>query len=126
MKPSPLALILDDSPVLCLQLQRFLLAAGCAVRVCNDMQTLCDQAAAADVLFIELQLGEGNGFQCARQIAGLHACPVVLITGSGRRTDTPWGWRAGASAVLQRPLEFSAMLATLRELGLVALSAGAA
>jgi CheY-like chemotaxis protein len=40
-----------------------------------------------------------------------------LLTGTGRNTDRQWGLRAGASAVMARPVTEAALRATLGALG---------
>ncbi len=114
----PQALILDDSPVLSLLLQRQLEAEGFAVRAVGSEAALLQHATGAAVAFIELQLWQGNGFRMARRLAGMQACPVVLISGTGRRTDLHWGIRAGAAVVLTRPVPVQQLQQALQALGL--------
>ncbi|MEY4641427.1 MAG: hypothetical protein RLZZ227_1421 [Pseudomonadota bacterium] len=99
-----LALIVDDSPFLGLHLSGLLDSRGIATRIPADASELRDLAPAADVIFVELLQFEANGFQVTRELAAQVACSLVLLTGTGRDTDLQWALRAGACAVLQRPL----------------------
>lgn len=113
----PQALILDDSPVLSLVLQAQLEAEGLTVRAVGTEAELLQQATGAAVAFVELQLWQCNGFRVARRVAGMQACPVVLISGTGRRTDLHWGIRAGAAVVLTRPVTLRQLRQALQTLG---------
>lgn len=114
---TPLALILDDSPLLSLLLQGQLEAQGLRVHVVTSEAELLLHAGSAAVAFIELQLWQCNGFSVARRLAGMQACASVLVSGTGRRTDLQWGLRAGASAVLMRPVSTQQLQHTLQALG---------
>lgn len=98
--------ILDDSPLLARQLQQELARFGQAAVILPDEAALLAAAPDAGMAFIELHPCVGNnGFQLAREIKRSCGCAVVLLSGSGRSTDLAWGLRAGAVAVLQRPLQ---------------------
>ncbi len=118
-----MALVVDDSPVLALQLQRQLQSLRMRVRtVINasalDAATVLDTAAAS-VIFVDVQLLHGNGFAIARRIA-MAPCPVVLISGTGRSTDIQWGRGTGAAAVLSRPVHTAQLRVLLQSLQLPA------
>lgn len=126
----PQALILDDSPVLARHLQLLLgrLGIGAEVRagVAGDAGAAMNTDAAVpepapadvDVIFVEVLQACGNGFQLLRELARARACPLVLLTGTGRASDRHWGLQAGAAAVLRRPVDEAALRACLQELGL--------
>lgn len=111
------ALILDDSPLLAAQLARQLEACGLRARTLTSPEELYELAGTAALVCIELQLFGANGFQVARSLAARCSCPLLLLTGTGRGTDLQWGLRAGARAVLARPLAASTLHATLQKLG---------
>lgn len=117
------ALILDDSPVLARHLQLLLGRLGIGAEV----QAAAPEAthAEVDVIFIEVLQACGNGFQLLRELARTRACPLVLLTGTGRASDRHWGLQAGAAAVIRRPVEEAALRACLQELGLQGCSAAA-
>ncbi len=113
----PQALVVDDSPFLALHLSRLLTALGLEARIAADAGGLGELAGGAAVIFIELELFDANGFEVTRDLAAQCACPLVLLTGTGRNTDRQWGLRAGASAVMTRPVTEAALRATLGALG---------
>jgi CheY-like chemotaxis protein len=113
----PLALIVDDSPFLAAHLSCLLLSLGMDARVAVDAADLRVLAAQAAVIFVELELFHASGFEVTRELAGQHACALVLLTGTGRKTDLQWGLRAGASAVLPRPFTTATLQTALVKLG---------
>jgi len=123
------ALILDDSPVLArhLQLQLQRLGIGAEVKAQADVEAKLEArveagttaAAEVDVIFVEVLQACGNGFQLLRELARTRACPLVLLTGTGRASDRHWGLQAGAAVVLRRPVDEAALRACLQELGLL-------
>lgn len=116
MTATPTILILDDSPVLARHLQAQLAALGHTASTHADPASLC--GIEADLIFVELLQATGNGFQLLRTLARSHACPLVLLTGTGRSSDHHWGLHAGAAAVLRRPIEPAALRQCLQDLGL--------
>ncbi len=115
--PRPLALIADDSPFLAAHLQCLLLSLGLDARVPADAAELRKLAAEAAVIFVELELFQASGFEVTRELAEQCSCPLVLLTGTGRKTDLQWGLRAGASAVLPRPLTAATLQGCMEKLG---------
>lgn len=125
----PQAFILDDSPVLArhLQLQLQRLGIGAALHTAAEADCEHNAAAAApasiqceaDVIFVEVLQACGNGFRLLRELARTRACPLVLLTGTGRASDRHWGLQAGAAAVLRRPVDEAALRVCLQELGLL-------
>jgi len=105
----PLALVVDDSPFLAAHLSRLLLTLGmdaCIPATAAELRTLAPRAAA---IFVELELFHASGFEVMRELAAQYSCALVLLTGTGRKTDLQWGLRAGASAVLPRPVTAAAL-----------------
>lgn len=95
-------LIVADSPVLSLQLQRQLHALDVPAMPVEAANVRL-HAEGARLAIVDVQLLQGNGFAVARELASA-ACPVVLTSGTGRDTDIHWGMGAGATAVLTRPV----------------------
>lgn len=114
--PMPLALILDDSPFLALQLAQQLKDFGLRTHAPASNEELLALADSAAVVLIELQQFAVNGFQVTRELAAQCACPLILLTGTGRGTDLHWGLRAGACAVLARPVAPGALHTALLQL----------
>jgi CheY-like chemotaxis protein len=113
----PLALIVDDSPFLAAHLSRLLLALGLDARIPADAEELRALAPAAAVILVELELFYASGFEVTRELAAQCSCPLVLLTGTGRKTDLQWGVRAGAGAVLRRPVTETSLQIALTRVG---------
>ena len=113
----PLVLIVDDSPFLAAHLSRLVQGLGFDARVAPDAVELRALARQAAVIFVELELFHASGFEVTRELATQCSCPLVLLTGTGRSTDGPWGLRAGARAVLRRPVTAALLRTTLEKLG---------
>jgi CheY-like chemotaxis protein len=119
MSAQPLqALILDDSPVLARHLQQLLLELGVSGRLQLDGQAALPDGE-VDVIFVEVLQASGNGFRLLRELARLRACPLVLLTGTGRPSDRHWGLQAGAASVLRRSFDARTLRQCLQELGLL-------
>ena len=118
MSPAPAPiLILDDSPVLARHLKLQLQALGLRPSIHADAASL--PGPEVRLIFVELLQAGGNGFQLLRALARQRACPLVLLTGTGRSSDRHWGLQAGAAAVLRRPIELPALRRCLQELGML-------
>jgi CheY-like chemotaxis protein len=113
----PLALVVDDSAFLALHLARQLEALGFHAHVPADASDLRARLAQAVVVCVELELFHASGFEVTRELAQQCYCPLVLLTGTGRKTDLQWGLRAGASAVVERPVRVGALRSTLARIG---------
>ena len=114
---SDLALIVDDSPYLAQQLKQELEAFGIQVLIAADVHDLPELACEADVIFVELELFGGSGFEVMRLLSFDNAAPLVLLTGTGRSTDLSWARQAGASAVLRRPVTVTRLREVFLALG---------
>ncbi|HEY0963184.1 MAG TPA: response regulator [Pseudomonadales bacterium] len=112
----PLALVVDDSPFLALHLARQLDECGFHTQVPADAAELRALAPQAALVCVELEQFHASGFELTRELAEQCACPLVLLTGTGRNTDLQWGRRAGASVVLQRPIRAAMLRAALAAL----------
>ena len=123
MNPRPLtALVIDDSPTLALQMQQLLQEFNIEAQVATGAAELQDAPNSFSVIFIELVQGSGNGFHMLRTLAGKVGCPLVLLTGTARKSDHAWARQAGAAAVLQRPLSRAYLAHCLQELALLPLA----
>jgi twitching motility two-component system response regulator PilH len=113
----PLALVVDDSPFLAAHLSRLLGAVGLQAQVATAADELKALAPKAAVVLVEVELFHASGFEVTRELAACCSCPLILLTGTGRNTDRQWALRAGASAVLPRPVTAASLFAALSRLG---------
>jgi len=113
-------LIFDDSPALASCLQQQLQHCGLEACCIVDTEELLRRAAEAALVFIELYLQQDNGFRLSRYLRKCYPdCAVVLLSGTGRLTDLPWGLGAGALAVLPRPVSSDQLEQVLRKAGVL-------
>jgi len=115
----PTVLILDESPVLTLQLQRQLMTLGYTATSLVRITGFHQQLAHNSVVFVELMLSQNNGFQLIRALANLPHVSLFLLTGTKRSTDLQWGLCAGAKAVLKRPLTLAVLRDALQSVHLL-------
>ncbi len=115
----PTVLILDESPVLTLQLQRQLMTLGYTATSLVPISGFHQQLAHNSVVFVELMLSQNNGFQLIRALAILPHVSLFLLTGTKRSTDLQWGLCAGAKAVLKRPLTLAVLRDALQSVQLL-------
>ncbi|HUZ17984.1 MAG TPA: response regulator [Spirochaetia bacterium] len=73
------------------------------------------------VTFLDLKLPKISGIEVLRRIRGdgaLRTLPVVILTSSREERDLVEGYRTGANAYVVKPVEFTAFINAVRELGL--------
>lgn len=106
------AVIIDDSPVLAVQLQSLLQAQGFEAVHCSRPAELSGRPAC---IFTELLQLDNNGFRILRALREHFDCPLILVSGTGRLSDQHWGRQAGAMHVLTRPLRLQELRKILKE-----------
>lgn len=111
----PLAVVIQDSATLALQLGRALEALGFALQVCDPSSLHLPLQPEPALLCVELFGSHGNGFKLLRRLAQHHACPRLLLTSAGRPTDYHWGRLAGATHVLGRPFTLQQLQQCLQQ-----------
>lgn len=111
------AAVICDSPVLSLQLSRQLTNLGCATETFQGHPGKM-RLAEFSIVLVELMLAGNNGFALLRSLRAELTMPLVLISGTGRSSDLHWGKTAGATCVLERPLDVGALAGALQLCGL--------
>jgi CheY-like chemotaxis protein len=115
--PSKRILIVDDDPSIRYMLSRILLDEGYAtLSAANGNDGL--KAAVnpeVDLVLLDLKMPGMNGQQTLQELALLRpGLPVIIMTAfPGQRGEAPL---AGASALLQKPLDFPMLLEAIRKL----------
>ncbi|HEV7926506.1 MAG TPA: response regulator [Verrucomicrobiae bacterium] len=115
--PSKRILIVDDDPSIRYMLSRILLDEGYAtLSAANGRDGL--KAATdpeVDLVLLDLKMPGMNGQQTLQELALLRpGLPVIIMTAfPGQRGEGPL---AGASALLQKPLDFPMLLEAIRKL----------
>ena len=101
-------LIVDDSPVQLLGIQRIVEKLGHETITATDGAAGVEAAKAnlPDMILMDVVMPNLNGFQATRTIkreASTRDIPVVLVTTKDQDTDRLWGMRQGAMAYITKP-----------------------
>ena len=73
------------------------------------------------VILLDLKLPKVEGLEVLRAVKNeraTRAIPVVILTSSREQKDLVEGYRLGASAYVQKPVDFDQFRQTIREIGL--------
>ena len=115
----PLVLVVDDEPVLLRLLEVNLRVAGLDVRTAasGNGALVAARAHTPDAIVLDLGLPDLGGWDVLarlRQIDGLSATPVVVLSGHDRDASAPPDYAAGVHAFLTKPVEPADLVETLR------------
>jgi two-component system response regulator FixJ len=109
-------LIVDDDASVRKSLKRLVQSAGYDVEVFAGAREYLTQAAVGGhaCLVLDVRMPEVSGLELMGMVAGTPLCrPVVLITGHGDEALRAQGLACGAVAVLDKPVEDTALLAAI-------------
>ena len=73
-----------------------------------------------DIILLDLRLPLMNGIDVLHWIrsqAGLKRLPVIVLSGSTLPEDTQRAYEAGANSYLVKPVDFTGMLRTMKDMG---------
>jgi len=118
----PLVLVVDDDAELCENLWDLLREYGYRVCLAHDVATAIDHVNKAEfkVVLLDMKLPDGDGGQVFRVVHDIApATPVIVITGcdvEGEQTIQEV-LSAGANTALRKPLDITALLVMLQQLG---------
>jgi CheY-like chemotaxis protein len=108
-------------------------------KLCNDIQVAEDGAEALDFLFcrgvfkdrtfsrppklvlLDLKMPKVDGLEVLRAVRGderTKTIPVVILTSSKEERDLIDGYNLGASAYIQKPVDFDQFADTIRQIGM--------
>ncbi|WP_066097498.1 twitching motility response regulator PilH [Xanthomonas massiliensis] len=101
-------LIVDDSPVQLLGIQRIVEKLGHETLTATDGAAGVEVARSQlpDLVLMDVVMPNLNGFQATRTLKrdpATEAIPVVLVTTKDQDTDRMWGMRQGAKAYITKP-----------------------
>ena len=112
----PAIFIVDDDPAVRDSLQQLLESIGFAVEAYGSGEELLDRQGSLDgaCVLLDLKLPGMNGLEVLEILAAQHsdAC-VILITGHGDAATRARATRAGAAAMLEKPLRDKLLLSTI-------------
>lgn len=110
-------MVIDDEPVVRQYLELALTDMGCSVEVFDGLQAGLERCATVDfdVAFVDKNLGDGNGMEICRQLAGAD-CKVALITGYANLSSAVEAMRVGAAEYFVKPLDIEDLGARLHRM----------
>jgi DNA-binding response OmpR family regulator len=127
-------LIVEDDPRVRLLLRRCLESEGFRVSEAGSGVEAIKRVDAAtfDLVTLDLQLPDGDGFAVGREIRARSAVPIIMVTGKGDTIDRVVGLELGADDYITKPFQLREVVARIRAVlrrtaagGLGAAAAGA-
>jgi two-component system response regulator CpxR len=111
-------LLVDDDAALASMLKEFLELQGFAVTVLHDAESALARldAAAPDVLVLDVMLPGISGFEALRRLRATHDLPVIMLTARGGESDRLLGLMGGADDYLPKPFNPLELAVRIRNL----------
>jgi DNA-binding response OmpR family regulator len=106
MSPVQHVLVVDDEPVVCDVLARYLSRDGFEVTTASDGEQalVALHACAPDLVLLDLMLPRVDGFEVFRRLRDTGSrCPVIMLTARGEVTDRIVGLDIGADDYVSKP-----------------------
>ena len=109
-------LVVDDEPVVCDVLTRYLEREGFEVDIAADGDDALArfEATHPDLVVLDLMLPRRDGFEVFREIRRRSASPVIMLTARGEVTDRVVGLETGADDYISKPFSPSEVAARVR------------
>jgi DNA-binding response OmpR family regulator len=117
VKPSPShILIVEDDAKVRLLLRRCFEGEGFRVSEAGSGAEAIDRLAAGsfDLVTLDLQLPDGDGFAVGREIRARSAVPIIMVTGKGDTIDRVVGLELGADDYITKPFQLREVVARVR------------
>jgi DNA-binding response OmpR family regulator len=109
-------LVVDDDASVREMLNRVLTGEGYAVTAVPDGESALVQARVSpvDLVLLDLTLPPTDGWDVLGRLRALHpSLPVIIVT--ARSGEAPAAHRAGADALLEKPLDYPTLLRTIAD-----------
>jgi two-component system, NtrC family, nitrogen regulation response regulator NtrX len=108
--------VVDDEENIGLSLRLILERTGYKVTLCRSVAEFqgSSEAAAADVLLLDMRLPDGNGIELLRWAKGRSPAPVIMISGHATIADAVEATRLGAFDFLEKPLSRDKVLLAVK------------
>ncbi len=115
-KIRPVALLVDDHPAFLASLQALVSEEGfdCVCATTLEQARAHLQAGLPDIVFLDLNLPEGNGLQFARERGLLETTEVIVVTGETSVQAAVDALHEGAADFLCKPLDAARLTACLK------------
>jgi DNA-binding response OmpR family regulator len=117
VKPSPShILIVEDDAKVRLLLRRCFEGEGFRVSEADSGAEAMERLAAGtfDLVTLDLQLPDGDGFAVGREIRSRSAVPIIMVTGKGDTIDRVVGLELGADDYITKPFQLREVVARVR------------
>jgi len=117
VKPSPShILIVEDDAKVRLLLRRCFEGEGFRVSEVGSGADAIERVAAGtfDLVTLDLQLPDGDGFAVGREIRSRSAVPIIMVTGKGDTIDRVAGLELGADDYITKPFQLREVVARVR------------
>jgi DNA-binding response OmpR family regulator len=113
--PSHILIVEDDAKVRLL-LRRCFEAEGFRVSEAGTGAEALERLAggAVDLVTLDLQLPDGDGFSVGRQIRARSPVPIIMVTGKGDTIDRVVGLELGADDYITKPFQLREVVARVR------------
>ncbi len=106
--------IIDDDPYFCRTLGDLLQAKGFrTIRVTDPHENVVEQAAAGDLVLLDMVLNRVTGLDILRELRNSHGnLPIILVSGRFRevRSEIEIALKSGARTCLKKPVEVEELL----------------
>ncbi|HEY7477545.1 MAG TPA: response regulator transcription factor [Actinomycetota bacterium] len=113
---APTVLVVDDEPIVCDVLRRYLEDGGFAVRIAGDgeeaLASLSDSM--PDLIVLDLMLPKIDGYGVFRFVRERGGTPVIMLTARGEITDRIVGLELGADDYVTKPFSPREVVARVR------------
>ena len=112
-------LVVDDNEELCRMLTdmlhregfRQVYTAGTCAQALSFFETAGGQAEMPDLVILDINLPDGNGFDFLGEVKAQGAFPVILLTANDLETDIVAGLEAGADDYITKPFSLAVLRA---------------
>ena len=109
-------LVVDDDPIVCEVLSRYLVREGYGAVVAEDAETaleVCEHSR-PDLVVLDLMLPRIDGLEVFRRIRARAPIPVIMLTAKGEETDRVVGLELGADDYIVKPFSPREVVARVR------------
>lgn len=109
-------LVVDDDPKVRNLLARCLEGEGFTVLLAEDDVQAVDQArnTRPDLITLDINLGQGDGFDVARKVRAFSDVPIIMVTGKDDVIDRVVGLELGADDYITKPFHLRELIARVK------------
>lgn len=98
-------LIADDEPGIVDMMKSYFSTEYDILTAANGREVLEKAALQPDLILLDINMPEANGFEVCRQVRKYLTCPILFLTARIESTDKIHGFRAGADDYIVKPFD---------------------